>query len=119
MLLHYFNDFLSFSLEITLLIVISFVGFHVDNSVFYQLLFGLGSPIILVFFWGKWMAPKANHRLPFPWVQLIAFLLFLISACLLTITPYKNWARPFVLIASLNVGIKLYLSEQFKRKKTN
>lgn len=56
------NSGLAFFLELAMLGSIAYAGFHNDKGLPLQVLFGVGVPILVIVFWGMFMAPNASTR---------------------------------------------------------
>lgn len=86
------NEALSFLLELAMLLALGYVGFHIGGPAWLKWLVGIGLPLAVAVFWGLWMAPRADHRLPWPVLPIVALALFLVSAALLYMAGAKSWA---------------------------
>ena len=74
------NALVSFLLEIAMLVAISYFGFYGDKPIALQVLIGVVLPIMIIIFWGLFMAPNAERRFSLTVVRIVALTLFLIAA---------------------------------------
>lgn len=78
-----FNMLLAFLLELAMLAVFGYSGFHIGDSLVVHLLLGIGLPFLVITIWSLWFAPRANNRLKMPWLAVGKVVLFGLSAALL------------------------------------
>lgn len=96
------NALVSFLLEVAMLVVISYFGFHGDKPVAVQLLIGAVLPIVIIIFWGLFMAPNAKRRFSLVVVRIVALALFLIAALALYETGLSGLSIGFAVVAVIN-----------------
>lgn len=96
------NNLVSFLLELAMLGALSFWGFHAGSTGLINWLLGLGIPLLVVIFWGTFMAPNAKNRIAWPWLPVVSLLLFLISAAALYSVGERSIAVAFAATAIVN-----------------
>ncbi|MDQ1147513.1 hypothetical protein QE429_004340 [Bacillus sp. SORGH_AS 510] len=65
-----------FTLEIVVLIILGYWGFHVSQSTVINIVLGIGAPMIAAVIWGMFGAPKAPYTLssmPFLMLEIVIF----------------------------------------------
>lgn len=72
------NAALGFALEVAMVSAFLFWGFKQDSP--WHLILGIGLPAVVVVFWGAFMAPRSDRRLPITLVRYLALGLFLAAA---------------------------------------
>lgn len=106
------NDVVSFLLELTMLAAFAYAGFHVGNHKAVHYMLGIGIPVLVVIFWSKKMAPKAKKRLPYPWVLIVAFLLFEASAVALYFSGKIKGSIILAIMALINTGLRFVFKDR-------
>ena len=66
----------AFLLELCMLAAYIYWGFHLDINIFYQIIIGIGAPLVVIILWGVWLAPNADLRLGMAWLVVLKTLLF-------------------------------------------
>ncbi len=56
------NVVVSFLLEIAMLLAFGYWGFHIGQSLWLKLALGIGVPLVVIFLWGLFLAPRAGYR---------------------------------------------------------
>ena len=51
-------------------------GFHLPTTIFFQIIAGVGVPVVVTILWGTWLAPHADLRLDVTWLVVLKTLLF-------------------------------------------
>lgn len=70
------NLTLSFLLELVALVIFGAWGFTIGESTLIKILLGIGTPLLMIVFWGVYMAPKSARRLQDPWHLLFEIVIF-------------------------------------------
>lgn len=96
------NKLVSFLLELAMLGALVYWGFQVGGTLPMRLLLGLGVPVVVAIFWGKCMAPNARRRIAWPWLPLVAVMLFLGSAAALYFAGAPTAATMLAALAVIN-----------------
>lgn len=109
------NLLISFILEIAMLAAFAYAGFHIGDRQWLQYVSGIGLPAIVIIFWAKKMAPKAQKRFPYPYILILTLILFELAALALYFSDVTKWAVIFAITALLNVGIR-FLSGDRKQQ---
>ena len=84
-----------------------YYGFYLGGTGWVKWIFGLGLPLIVVIFWGIFMAPQASSRLPWPILPIIALVLFLASSILLYMAGGKTLAIAMAATSVVNAVLTL------------
>lgn len=51
-------------------------GFHLPANIFFQIIAGVGIPMVVTILWGVWLAPNADLRLELVWLVALKTALF-------------------------------------------
>lgn len=86
-------------------------GYHVGGTVLLKWLLGLGLPLVTMVLWGMFMAPRADHRIDWPWLPIIAGALFLLAALALYASGYKTHGIAVAVLAIINT-VLVFLWQQ-------
>jgi hypothetical protein len=62
------NLTLAFVLELSMLAAFVYWGFHLPTNIFFQIIAGVGIPMVVTILWGVWLAPNADLRLGLIWL---------------------------------------------------
>lgn len=81
-----FNLAAAFVLELCMLAAFIYWGFHLDANIFYQILAGVGAPMVVTILWGVWLAPNADLRLGVAWLILLKTILFALASLALIVS---------------------------------
>ncbi|WP_188667477.1 DUF2568 domain-containing protein [Tersicoccus solisilvae] len=79
------RSLLSFLLELAALISLGVAAFHL-LPLAWAVPVGIASLVVVVLAWGRWMAPRASHRIGRPARPLLAGGFFLLAAALLALS---------------------------------
>jgi len=79
----YANDALRFFLELAALASLAYWGATVDSPLWPLVM--VAAPLLLALFWGRFMSPKASHRLHDPWRLVAEIVIFGLSAAALLV----------------------------------
>ncbi len=74
------NLALAFLLELAMLAALGYCGFQTGSNLLWQLILGIGLPIITIVIWGLFMAPKSERRLTGTAYLLLASIIFGLAA---------------------------------------
>ncbi len=96
--------------------LVSFVyfGFHTQTSLLLKILMGIVVPLVIIFFWGWYMAPKSNHRLSHNPRLFIALLLFSLSAFVLYQSGQHLLGIIFGILIIFNISVG-FIQENTKK----
>jgi uncharacterized protein DUF2568 len=100
----------AFLLEVAMLAAFCYSGFRLGSPAGFVV--GIGVPVVVIVFWGLFMAPRAARRIPWPALPLIALLIFLASAAALLAAGLPVLA---LLLALVSVGytvLSFYLNRR-------
>lgn len=75
------NMTVGFLLEVAMLAAFCYWGFRLGAPTGY--LVGIGLPVVVIVFWGLFMAPRAARQVPWPALPIIALMIFLVAAAAL------------------------------------
>ncbi len=70
----------AFVLELCMLAAYIYWGFHLDANIFYQIIAGVGIPLVVIILWGIWLAPNADLRLRMSWLVVLKTALFALAS---------------------------------------
>jgi uncharacterized protein DUF2568 len=76
----------AFVLELGMLAAYIYWGFHLDANIFYQIIAGVGVPLVVTILWGVWLAPNADLRLGTWWLIVLKTTLFGLATLALMIS---------------------------------
>lgn len=76
----------AFVLELCMLAAYIYWGFHLDANIFYQIIAGVGVPMVATILWGVWLAPNADLRLGMLWLIALKTLLFALASLALVVS---------------------------------
>jgi hypothetical protein len=75
---------LRFVAELALLAALAWGGWHLSDSTPISLVAAVLLPVIATLVWGRWVAPRAGHRLRDPARAVVEIVLFMVAFVLLT-----------------------------------
>ncbi|MEZ4634259.1 MAG: YrdB family protein [Caldilineaceae bacterium] len=96
------NAGIRFLLEICLLMVAAYWGFHTDAAMPMRISMSAGITILVVGIWGLWLAPKSAQRLQEPMRSVLELSLFAVAVWGLFQTGHFYLAVVFGAIYTLN-----------------
>ena len=99
------NLVLAFLLEVAMLAAYCYGGFHLSIKTSLQIIIGLGVPIIIIFFWSFFLAPKANHRLKLQMFVSSKIILFSGAVFILFEIQKNELAMLLGIFTILNLGL--------------
>jgi len=77
-----------------------------------EFILGIGLPVVAILLWGFLAAPKAKHRLPFPYLIPFKLILFLLTAFLLYESSQQKWAIIFAAIAIVSELLEIIFNDK-------
>lgn len=107
------NLLLSFLLELVLLYLAGYWGFHQEGTPVLQYAFAIFSPAIVIVLWGIWAAPKSKRRLKNPARTVFKLGLFFAGALLAYLTGNPQWAIVFAGFVVLNAGLAFLFMQDY------
>jgi hypothetical protein len=102
------NILLSFLLELAMLIAIGYWGYHGSPNTLMKWALAIGLPLLVIFVWGMFFAPKSNRRLPAIPGSLLSLGLFLLAAFALYQSNQPTAGIILAIIAIVNRILTLY-----------
>lgn len=103
---------IAFLLELAMLFGLGYYGFHTNMGKMTEFILGIGLPVVAILLWGFLAAPKAKHRLPFPYLIPFKLILFLLSAFLLYKSGQQKWALIFASIAIASELLEIIFNDR-------
>lgn len=95
---------LAFGLELVALFAFGLWGVHFGQNALTQVLFGLGTPLLVAVFWGVFLSPKASAKLP-PLLRLaLKCVIFALATAALVGTEHPIPGTGFGMLAVLVTG---------------
>jgi hypothetical protein len=91
-----------FLLELCILVIIGYWGFHIQGSGLIKIMLGIGSVLTFAVVWGMFLAPKSSMRLQGPWALSLEVLIFGLTTWALYSTGKRSLAIVFGMIYLLN-----------------
>jgi hypothetical protein len=85
------NLALAFFLELCVLAAFVYWGFHLDTNIFFQIIAGVGLPLVVIILWGIWLAPNADLRLGLGWLVLLKTVLFGLASIALILSGQSQF----------------------------
>jgi hypothetical protein len=85
------NLALAFFLELCMLAAFVYWGFHLDTNIFFQIIAGVGVPLVVIILWGIWLAPNADLRLGLGWLVLLKTVLFGLASIALILSGQSRF----------------------------
>jgi len=96
------NDGVSFLLELAALAAFGYWGFHAGHSGLMKWVFGIGTPLVMIVFWGLFMAPRASTRFNATAGIVVSSILFLLAAAALYFSGVHELAIIFAVVVVVN-----------------
>ena len=93
-------------LELVLLYAIADWGFNADAALGFQVVFGVGLPLLVVAVWSVWLAPRAPRRLPISTRTAVKATLFLLGSIALFDAGHHAFAVVFELVSFVSVALE-------------
>jgi hypothetical protein len=107
MISEHFNVILSFVLELLMLGAVGYWGYSLPLNVYGKWICAILVPALLTVVWGLFFAPRANVRMPTPWLLTCELVLFCGSAIALHTTDKSNLALPLAGLIAINVALTI------------
>ncbi len=85
------NLALAFFLELCLLAAFVYWGFHLHTNIFFQIIAGVGIPLVVILLWGIWLAPNADLRLGLGWLVVLKTVLFGLASIALILSDQPRF----------------------------
>lgn len=96
------NQTLSFLLELAMVVALGYSGFHLTDNPGWGYALMIGFPLAAILLWGRWAAPRSNHRLAQPGRMLFALALFACTSFVLYLTNHFLLAITLLMLATIN-----------------
>ncbi|MFD0620443.1 YrdB family protein [Paenibacillus sp. GCM10027629] len=93
---------LAFLLELCAFAALGYWGFTRNTGWLVKIILGIGTPVIVAFIWGMFVAPKATYVLPEIYKELLALAIFAIAALALYAAGRSGWALWFAILVVVN-----------------
>jgi Protein of unknown function (DUF2568) len=102
---------LRFVAELAMLAALAWGGWHISGSAPLSVVTAVVAPVAAALVWGRWVAPRAGHRLPDPARAGVELVLFLVAFVLLT----RSEPQPETLVWALAMLLVYLLSMPARR----
>ena len=96
------NLLVRFLLELCILFIVGYWGFHTESTGLIKTLLGIGSVLTFAVVWGVFLAPKSSMRLQGLWALSLEVLIFGLTSWVLYSTGKRSLAMIFGIIYLLN-----------------
>ena len=93
---------LRFALELGALVALGYGGWQMDGPVWLRIAAAIGFPLLAVYVWGRWVAPKASHPIPDPQRLMPEWLVFGGATVALVLTGHVVLGAVLAVLAALN-----------------
>ncbi|HKJ40688.1 MAG TPA: YrdB family protein [Sunxiuqinia sp.] len=107
------NLLVSFLLELVLIVLFSYWGYQLGDSILTNYLFALLLPGFLIAIWGLWVAPKSKRRLKNPFRTISKLLLFSLGVLICFHTEHPVWGFIYGSIILLNVCLAKLFKQDY------
>lgn len=101
----------AFLLELCAFVAIGYAGFNYDLPLVFRVLLGLGGPALVIFYWSRYMSPRAPKRLAKQPYRIVKLLIFILAAAMLASVGQVMIATIFMAII---IADELLLAVFFK-----
>ncbi len=101
--LYLFNLGIAFLLELCLPVIYAVAGVHFSGTMYLKILMGMTIPIIVIFVWWKFYAPKSPARLKEPMLLWAKVAIFSLAVVILILTGYRLLAVIFGVVTAGNL----------------
>jgi hypothetical protein len=99
-----------FLLELSMLASFVYWGFHIGKGLFLKILIGIGTPILVAFIWGTFIAPKATFPVTVPITIILQSILFGLAAAALFFSGKGSLALIFAIVVIIEM-VLMYVLE--------
>jgi hypothetical protein len=96
------NLAVTFLLELCMLAALASWGFQTGSNLVLKIVLGIGTPLLAILIWGRFMAPRSETRLTGSSYLLLKFILFGAAAIALVLTGQTALAIIFAVVAMIN-----------------
>jgi hypothetical protein len=104
------NDGLRFLLELSALAAVAYWGWNEGGAARWVLV--VAAPLVVALVWGRWMAPRSNHRVRDPWRLVIEVLVFGSAVVALAAADQPELAVILAGAAAVHVGLTFPLAQR-------
>jgi hypothetical protein len=105
------NDALRFFLELSALAAVAYWGWSEGGGARWLLV--VAAPLVIALVWGRWMAPRSNHRVRDPWRLAIEGLVFGSAVVALAAADQPELAIILAGATALHIGLTFPLAQRF------
>lgn len=97
-----------FLVELAAIAAFGYWGFNLDKGIILKYLLGIGTPLLVVIFWGAFVAPKASIPVSEPIRLLLQLTVFTLAAIALYSSGQQKLATTFASVALID-AILVYM----------
>ena len=112
-LIKQFNLLVSFLLEVGLVVLAGYWGFHQSESSILNYILAIGVPTVIILLWGAWAAPKSKRRLKNPVRTIFKLAMMAFAVFFAYATRHPVWALSFAIITILNVSLAYLWAQDY------
>jgi hypothetical protein len=94
-----------FLLELCALAALGVCGWQVPDQIVASVLLAIAAPLLAAAVWGRWVAPKAGHRLDDPARLGVELLVFGAAVVGLLVADQPGWALALAVAYAVNVSL--------------
>jgi len=102
---------LFFLMELCGLAAFSYWGFHLNQSWLINILFGIGTPLLVAIFWGAFVAPKASYPVSIPVRIVLQLIVFAFAVAALYFSGKTKLAILFGIVVLIEMVLMYTLVE--------
>ncbi|KQL52249.1 hypothetical protein AN964_00955 [Heyndrickxia shackletonii] len=88
-----------FLVEIVALVAYGYWGFHIGKGIGMKMVLGIGTPLLVAFFWGLFLAPKATIPVNVPLRIFLKLIVFGLASVAVYATGRHILAGDFLVVA--------------------
>jgi hypothetical protein len=104
------NDALRFFLELSALAAVAYWGWSEGGTARWILV--VAAPLVVALVWGRWMAPRSNHRVRDPWRLAIEVLVFGSAVVALAAADQPELAIILAGVSAVHLGLTFPLAQR-------
>ena len=104
------NDALRFFLELSALAAVAYWGWNEGGTARWILV--VAAPLVVALVWGRWMAPRSNHRVPDPWRLVIEVVVFGSAVVALAAADQPELAVILAGASAVHIGLTFPLAQR-------